>query len=373
MKILIVTHYFHPHIGGIEIVAYNQAKELVKKGHEVTIVTSKLHDEKTVELKEGIRVVRVPAWNVLEKKFDVPYPIFSPHLISLMNSEMKSHDIIHAHGVLYLGSAIGSLLARIYKKPLLVTEHVGFVTYKSSIINVVEKIAFLTIGKITLAGSQKVLVLSTNTKNFLASFTDKPIAYLANGVDTSLFKPASASVKVQLRKKHHLPLNRKLVLFVGRFVQKKGIDLLVNAKTPEFDLVLVGEGKLPKNVENTEGIFVLNSLPQESLAEIYQACDVFVLPSSCEGFPLSLQEAMACGLPLVSAEENITTEYDKTAFASLIQLSPFAIKETVSKLLNDDALRGSMSSAARKVAIAEFSWTKHTTSFLGYTKGETLS
>ena len=55
MKILIVTHYFEPHIGGIEIVAYNQAKELVKKGHEVTIVTSKLNREKAVEQKEGIR------------------------------------------------------------------------------------------------------------------------------------------------------------------------------------------------------------------------------------------------------------------------------------------------------------------------------
>ena len=53
MKILIVTHYFKPHIGGIEIVAYNQAKELVKKGHEVTIVTSRLNREKAVEQKES--------------------------------------------------------------------------------------------------------------------------------------------------------------------------------------------------------------------------------------------------------------------------------------------------------------------------------
>ena len=85
MKILIITHYFEPHIGGIEIVAYNQAKELVKKGHEVTIVTSKLDREKAVEQKEGIRIVRVPAWNLFENKFDVPYPIFSPRLISTIN------------------------------------------------------------------------------------------------------------------------------------------------------------------------------------------------------------------------------------------------------------------------------------------------
>ncbi len=158
MKILIITHYFKPHIGGIEIVAYNQAKELVKKGHEVTIVTSQLNREKAVEQKEGIRIVRVPAWNWFEKKFDVPYPLFSPRLASTINREIKRNEIIHAHGALYLGSFISSLFARIYKKPFLVTEHVGLVMYKSSIINFVEKIAFSTIGKITLDRCQKVFV-----------------------------------------------------------------------------------------------------------------------------------------------------------------------------------------------------------------------
>src|SRR6266699_1149622 len=102
MKILIVTHDFEPHIGGIEIVASNQAKELVKQGHEVTIVTSKLKREKAVEQVEGNRIVRVPAWNLLEEKFNVPYPIFSLRLVSTMIREIKRADIIHAHGILYL-------------------------------------------------------------------------------------------------------------------------------------------------------------------------------------------------------------------------------------------------------------------------------
>ena len=54
MKILIVTHYFKPHVGGIEIVAYNQAKGLVEEGHEVTIVTSKFCQEFQFTLYEPI-------------------------------------------------------------------------------------------------------------------------------------------------------------------------------------------------------------------------------------------------------------------------------------------------------------------------------
>src|SRR6266566_674685 len=149
MKILIVTHYFEPHIGGIEIAAYNQAKELVKKGHKVTIVTSKLNREKAVEQKEGIKIVRVTAWNLFEKKFDVPYPLFSPRLVPTINREIKRNDIILAHGVLYLGSFISSLFAKIYKKPFLVTEHVGFVMYKSTLTNAIEKVALYTIGLLT--------------------------------------------------------------------------------------------------------------------------------------------------------------------------------------------------------------------------------
>src|SRR5438876_2977339 len=228
MKILIVTHYFKPHIGGIEIVAYNQAKELVKKGHEVTIVTSRLNREKAVEQKEGIRIVRVLAWNLFEKKFDVPYPIFSPRLVSVINREIKKSDIVHAHGSLYLGSFISSVLARIYKKPLFITEHVGFVKYKSSIINTIEKLAFRTIGIFTIRGSYAVIVLNELVYKIIRHYKEE-VYYLPNGVDFNLFHKPTEQEKLAIREQYNIPLNEFVVLFVGRFVPKKGFDILYKA------------------------------------------------------------------------------------------------------------------------------------------------
>ena len=79
---------------------------------------------------------------------------------------------------------------------------------------------------------------------------------------------------------------------------------------------------------------------------------------------------MASGLPIVCLKENIITKSDNKEFASLIKLSPLDIKEKVSKLLDDSSLRKSMSIAARKVAIDEFSWTNNATLFLSYTNQE---
>ena len=96
MKILIATHYFLPHKGGIEFVAYNQAKELVKKGHQVTIVSSKIGNEPEEEIMDGIKVRRVKAWNYFEDKQGVPYPIYSPKIFSVTNlcSSFKSSSEI---------------------------------------------------------------------------------------------------------------------------------------------------------------------------------------------------------------------------------------------------------------------------------------
>jgi glycosyltransferase involved in cell wall biosynthesis len=303
MKILIVTHYFEPHIGGIEIVAYNQAKELVKQGHEVTIVTSKLKHEKAVEQVEGIRIVRIAAWNLLEENFNVPYPLFSPRLVSTIIREIKKNDIIHAHGVLYLGSFISALVARIYKKPFIVTEHIGFVTYKSSITNTIEKLALWTIGLITLWASDITIVINTSVQRWVKQYKNE-VYYLPNGVDLQLFdksteqekqairerytilpycegfplsiKEAAATV-VQITSKHHnhdqicdgqlrtsmdrtgihIQNNNVLVqqettnynvLFLGRLKKIKGVEFLIEAIPfiikvfPQTTLTIVGDG-----------------------------------------------------------------------------------------------------------------------------------
>lgn len=355
MKILIVTHYFQPHIGGIEIVAYNQAKELVKRGHEVTIVSSKIHREKAVEHLKGIRIVRVPAWNLLEDKFDIPYPIFSPRLVSTLNKEIQRSDIIHAHGVLYLGSFISSLLARIYKKPLFVTEHVGFVRYRSSLTNMLEKLAFYILGLITLRASDAAIVLNETVHKWVKQYKNE-IHYLPNGVDLELFNKPTEREKQAIRERFNIPLDKFVALFVGRFVPKKGFDVLYNAKDPAYLLVFAGGGIIPDFIKSDDSAKILGPLPQEELALLYKASDVFILPSYGEGFPLSIQEAMATGLPIITSKQNNLDQIADSSLVSYIDVTEVEIKAAIKKLQNNIKLRKQMSDYSRRIAIEHYSW-----------------
>jgi starch synthase len=93
---------------------------------------------------------------------------------------------------------------------------------------------------------------------------------------------------------------RRQLLFVGRFVEKKGLAALrdLAAANPGWNLSLVGSGPIDPNAWGLDNVQVLGRKDRAALAELYRAADALVLPSVGEGFPLVVQEAMASGLPV---------------------------------------------------------------------------
>ncbi len=361
MKILIVTHYFQPHVGGIEIVAYNQAKELVKQGHEVTIVSSRIGDEKEREIIDGIKVIRVKAWNFFEKKFGIPYPVFSLRLIKVLNEEVKNTDIVHVHDIGYLSSFMATLIGKTKKKPVVLMQHITTIN-KGLITNLIQKIVRLTYGNYIIKSSKKIIVCNELVKDWLNQ-KDKTI-FLHNAGDINLFKPVTEKKKIELKKKYKLSLNKPVVLFVGRLVGKKGFDKLFEAKDKDYFILFVGDGEVPKYMKNQENTKFIKAKSQNKLAELYQLSDIFCLPSKNEGFPLTILEAMASGLPIITTGHEGYEHYLDRKYVKLIDSTPEEIKKTIKEVLNnkDEMLR--ISKYSREEAVNKFGWEKNVKSLL---------
>lgn len=358
MKILIVTHYFLPHRGGIEFVAYNQAKELVKRGHEVTIVSSKIGDEPEEEILDGIRIKRVKAWNWFEEKQNIPYPVYSYNIFKSMKKEAENMDIIHVHDLFYLSSFAGAIASKKFKKPLILMQHVELVKTKRPIVNLVQRLVYWTYGRYIIKKSNKILVCNNKVKDWIKE--DNKSSLIDNAVNISLFQPTTDKAKKLLRKKYNLPQDKPIILFVGRFVEKKGFDKLFEARDNSYFILAVGEGIIPDYMKKEENVKIMDFLEQDKLAEIYQASDIFCLPSENEGFPLTILEAMASGLPIITSDNPGYEHYLNKDKVVLIKPEISIIKSSIKALLSNKKKMNEMREYSRQEAVKRFGWEKNT-------------
>src|SRR5262249_18270538 len=136
------------------------------------------------------------------------------------------------------------------------------------------------------------------------SFRQPPVL-IENGVDTARFRPASADERRSLRSRLGLPADRPVLLFLGRFVEKKGLPVVraLAERFPRLHWVLAGWGPIDPASWQLPNVGVVRSPGTEERRPLYASADLLVLPSVGEGVPLSVQEAMACGTPALIGEE----------------------------------------------------------------------
>jgi D-inositol-3-phosphate glycosyltransferase len=356
MKITIVSSYYPPHLGGLEIVAHYQAKLLAATGNVVTVITSKTDSDRSHYVEDGVEVVRIPALNISER-WGAPFPIFSPSLLWALSRSIKHADIVHVHDAFYMSSFFAALCARWYKKPLVLTQHVAMIAHPSKAVMAIQKIVYATSGNVIFRISTIVIAFNDRVKEFLLAqgVPERKIMALYNGVDSELFHPVSIEEKDALRAKLGLSTTKKIILFVGRFVPKKGFSKVLAARSKEYQIVFAG-GDAPS--ESNEEVVFLGKLSQSMLAEVYQAADIFVLPSEGEGFPLSVQEAMATGLPIITSDDYGYGRYnfDREKMVFIDKPTETSVREAIKELLDNDARLSAMSSYSEEYALTHFKW-----------------
>ncbi|MDO8523836.1 MAG: glycosyltransferase [bacterium] len=368
MRILSVSHYYPPHVGGLEIIAKKQVKSLAKKGHEVSVIAFAGAGEKSgTTIEDGIVVHRVRTLNLFDTRFGIPFPIGGIGLILELWREVSSAEAVHVHDVFYQSSWIAYLFAYLLGKPLFLTQHVGLVEHPSRLVMGIERIVLSTWGALIFRYSTVIVVYNYNVREFLIRSGVDPhkIQELPNGIDLSLFHPPEKNEKKKLRLSFGLPAGRPLVLFVGRFVPKKGFETLFEARDAAYDLVFAGSGELPKRWNKTDGVYVMGALTQERLASLYRAVDIFALPAKGEILTLSMQEAMASGLPVITTDEPGYAEHALDAtLVTFVEPTARSLKRAIQDVLKDTALRERMSAYSLKIARERFDWNKNIESVL---------
>jgi D-inositol-3-phosphate glycosyltransferase len=355
MRIGMLCHYYPPHAGGIEIVVWNLARSLSAR-HEVTIVTSAIGgvDSATVvgtSVEDGITIVRTPAYNVTER-FGIPYPVPAGGGLSAAVRSLASADVVHAHGALYAGSMHAASLARRNDVPLVVTEHVGFVEYRSRIVNAVESVAWGTVGDRVIGATSVLATINTRTEQWLRDrYPTTDIRFIGNGVDTKRFLPRVASERSEMRRAFGLPDDRPLVLFAGRDSDKKNLDAVLEMSRDEFHLVVCGA----RRGLVADGLTDLGLVPHDRMPKLFGCMDVMVQASTGEGFPLVVQEALASGVAIaILWDAGYDSSLDREVVVACDSVEQIA--GAVRSLAVNEALRHRLSRAGRAWAEHHWSW-----------------
>ncbi|MDR7275605.1 glycosyltransferase family 4 protein [Catenuloplanes atrovinosus] len=350
MRILIVTSYFPPHVGGVEAVAQRQARVLAAHGHEVAVATGRYDAHLPERADEhGYTVWRLPAANPIERRTGVPYPLMGVGFWRGLRRLVRWSEAVHVHDVLYQPPQAAALLAVRAGRALFATQHVGPTNHPHPVVRTVERSVGTVGGRLIWPRCRRVVAYNARVAAHLRAggVPEERIWRAEIGVDTTAFAPGPADPG--LRARWGLPGDVPIVLFVGRLVSYKGYRSVLAAAGPGRHVVLAGPGTL--DVPLPPGATSLGPVPASALPGLYRLADVFVLPSRGEVFPIVAREAMATGLPVVLTDGPRYDDYGvDRALLRLIAPEPMPVRAAVDQILADDALRRRMGRYARELA-----------------------
>ncbi len=224
----------------------------------------------------------------------------------------------------------------------------------------------------TLNCADKIIAVSEYTKRKiveLARISEDRIRVIYEAAAGSFFPSKDKERFLSLRNKYGIPYD--FLLYVGALDYHKNIDGLINAfslcRFQDIGLVLAGVkndpqyfnfiNKLIAELKIKERVYILDYIPQEDLAGLYNMSKIVISASLYEGFGLPVLEAMACGRPVIASKNTSMGEIVGTCGILVDPYNTEEIAQAINNLLSDDELRNALAEKGLQRA-KEFSWGK---------------
>jgi len=363
-RILILSPFFRPNVGGVETHLDDLCEYLRTRNHYVYVLTYQPLTTKArglrVEKRKNLEIHRVSwfGYNWFHKLEAYPLldfiylviGLFFPSFFFLLKRK-KEIEVIHAQG---LSTAfIAKILSKVFKKRAVVSIHAIYSWRNGSLAS--------QFGKWILSSFDSVLTLSKRSKAQLvrSGIAEDRIQVYTYWIDQGLFRPLDK----EGCKKRLGWADRFVVLFVGRLIKIKGINLLLEVAhkiNPEISFAFVGDGPLRTKIKEAalknRNIVYIGEVDNPKLNLYYNAADLAVLPSQYEeGFGRVILEALSCGIPVLGSNKGGIPEALDESVGILINPIFKEIKNKIEFLYKNPEELKKLAHGCRNYALKHFS------------------
>lgn len=374
MKILHVVPSFAPCFshGGVVNASYQIAKKQVENGHEVTVYTTdscnerlKFENNYNVDV-DGIKVFYFKnISNTFKNRLTIDTPISS---INFIRKTIADFDIIHIHEHRHSLAIATHRYAKKNNVPYVIQAHGSVLPFfqKEQLKEIFDKLWGFNI----LYDASKAFALTEVEKE----------QYLKMGVPNDNIEIVPLGINLDeygnlpdegnFKSKYDIGENNKLILFLGRIHEIKGLDLLIRSfnQIPNENVRLAivgGDYGFKEELEKLIDEYNLNDkivfpgvLTGEDKLEALVDCDIFVMPSRYESFTTSGLEAMACSKPLILTKNNHIHTWVKDNVGLISEFDEDNLSKCMKTLLNDDELCKKFGKSGRELIESQYDWNK---------------
>jgi glycosyltransferase involved in cell wall biosynthesis len=384
MNLLYFTQIYYPFLfGGGEYIFYLIAKELVKRGHTVQVVTQRFHETKASDSVDGIKIYRVAPGikyaGILPPtiKHNLKYLILASkkgiEIVTKSRKKGQAIDIIHSNT--YVPALSGQICSALFSIPHIVTFHDVFQASSNKFwtdwsakqnanLPAYTSIASKMIERIVMHLPVDAFhTVSETSREDLLTFnvSDKKIKVIPNGLEQAEYQDESYNDSSQA-------ISREpSIVFVGRLVFYKNLETVIKAfkkvveLLPKARLIIVGDGPYKNNLIKASEPIKNNVVFTGRVSNSYKirlmaASSFVVFPSTIEGFGIAIIEGFACKKAVLVSDVRPLSDIVKDGYSGYV-IPPFDVSAWTNKiidLLNDKDKQEKMGSNAYQEFLSKY-------------------